>query len=49
MQITVGGVRFSAGLFFIKGAGLQLGIDPNMRELREPAFYRAVVVRAHLW
>ena len=45
MQIVVGGVRFSAGLFYVKGAGLQLGMDTNTRELREPAFYRAVVVR----
>jgi hypothetical protein len=35
-------------MFFVRGAGLQLGLDLNTRELKEPAFWRAVVVRGCL-
>ena len=41
--VTVFGHKFSAGLLFIKGLGLELGMDLNWRELRSAAFYRAVV------
>ena len=41
--VTVFGHKFSAGLLFVKGLGLELGMDLNWRELRSPAFYRAVV------
>jgi hypothetical protein len=45
VEIRIGGGKFAAGMLFIKGAGLELGLDLNTRELREPSFYRAVVVR----
>ena len=41
--VTVFGHKFSAGLLFVKGLGLELGMDLNWRELRSAAFYRAVV------
>ena len=41
--VTIFGHKFSAGLLFVKGLGVELGVDLTLRELRSAAFYRAVV------
>lgn len=42
VHVVIAGVKISAGKFWVKGAGLQLGMDFNTAELREPFFWRAV-------
>jgi len=43
VAVTIFGHKFCAGLLFIKGFGLELGVDLNWRELKSAAFYRAVL------
>jgi hypothetical protein len=46
-RIVIAGHSFSAGLLYIKGLGLEVGLDFNTAELKSARFFRAVVVRAH--